>query len=155
MDIPIEHPAFAGRGLVVRTAGLFSGAKVVIDGQEVKGSFQKFPVMANSGEQIEIRLLHNGIDPVPKVKIGDSTIVIAKPLAWYEYLWIGLPIVLLFAGGAVGGGLGFAAIYSSARVFRSDRGTAAKYGITGAISIGSAVAFLVIAAAIQSAIHKR
>jgi len=61
------------------------------------------------------------------VVIGDETVLLARPLAWYEYVWVGLPVLLVFAGGALGALVGVVATYTSARIFRSDRGAFAKY----------------------------
>jgi hypothetical protein len=141
MDIPIEHQAFAGRGLALRTAGFFRGPRLLIDGAEEKGKRLKFSLRDNSGNHVEVRLKSNGLDPIPKVQIAGQTIELARPLAWYEYVWMGLPIVLVFSGGGLGALFGLLAIYSSARVFRGDRSTPAKFGLSGAISLGATLAF--------------
>src|SRR5439155_937042 len=86
MDLPITHEAFAGRGLAVRTAGFFKGPRLIIDGGEVKGKRLRFSLRDNSGQEREIRLKTNGLDPVPKVQIGGQAIELARPLAWYEYV---------------------------------------------------------------------
>src|SRR2546423_14334091 len=148
MDLPIKHEAFAGRGLAVRTAGFFKCPRLVIYGGEVKGKRLRFSLRDNSGQEREIRLKSNGLDPVPKVQIGGQAIELARPLAWYEYVWMGIPIALVFVGGGLGALLGLAAVYSSARIFRSGRGTAAKYGPSAVVSLGGAPAVLFAAPAL-------
>ena len=155
MDLPIKHEAFAGRGLALRTAGFFKGPRLIIDGGEVKGKRLRFSLRDNSGQEREIRLKTNGLDPVPKVQIGGQAIELARPLTWYEYVWMGVPIALVFVGGGLGALFGLAAVYSSARIFRSDRGTAAKYGLSALISRGAALAFFVAALVIQLLIGPR
>ncbi len=119
-------------------------------GERVKGSWVKFSLRDNSGINREIRLKSNGYDPVPKVEIDGETIVLARPLAGCEIILIGLPfIVLVFVGlgflWPVGVGLGvffgLFAIFASARVFRSDLSTAAKYGVNTLVALGAVVAF--------------
>ncbi|MGH9895757.1 MAG: hypothetical protein ACREA0_27990, partial [bacterium] len=61
----------------------------------------------------------------------------------------GLPILLVFSGGALGALFGMLATYSSTRVFRSDRGLGAKYVLSGALSLGAVAAFLASAIALQ------
>ena len=155
MDLPIKHEAFAGRGLALRTAGFFKGPRLIIDGGEVKGKRLRFSLRDNSGQEREIRLKTNGLDPVPKVQIGGQAIKLARPLAWYEYAWMGIPIALVFVGGGLGALFGLAAVYSSARIFRSDRGTASKYGLSALISLGAALAFFVAALVVQLLIGPR
>ncbi len=155
MEFPIEHQDFAGRGLCIRAAGFFKGPRLLIDGAEVKGKRRKFSLHDNYGIEREIRLKFVIYDPVPKVEIDGQLIVLAQPLAWYQIVLIGLPFIVLIIIGATiastGGphspALGFVfgsfAAIASARVFRSDRSTAAKYGLNTLVVLGAAVAFIV------------
>src|SRR5207244_3317221 len=118
MDLLIKHEAFAGRRLAVRTAGFFKGPRLIIDGGEVKGKRLRFSLTDNSGHEREIRLKTNGLDPIPRVQIGAQTIELARPLAWYEYLWMAIPIALVLVGGGLGALVGLVAGYSSARILR-------------------------------------
>jgi hypothetical protein len=149
MDLPIEHEAFSGRGLILRTGGFFKGPRLLIDGTEAKGKRLKYSLRDNSGNQVDVRLKSNGLDPIPKVEIAGRTIELARPLTWYEYIWMGLPIVLVFSGGGLGVLFGLLAIYSSARVFRSDRSAGAKFGLSAVISLGAALAFFACVVLIQ------
>lgn len=149
MEIPIEHEAFTGRSLAVRTAGLFKGPRLVIDHKEIKGKKQGYQVRDNSGKEVAIHLKINGIDPIPKVQVDGATIQLARPLTWYEYIWMGLPILLIFAGGALGALTGIAATYTSARIFRSDKSGFVKYLLSALISIAAVMAVLIAAVTIQ------
>jgi hypothetical protein len=149
MEIPISRAGFEGQNLAVETAGFFRGARVLHNGNPVEKRKGGYPVRSNRGEEVSIRLKSNFLDPIPKVIFGDETIVLARPLTWYEYLWIGLPVLLVFAGGALGALVGLTATYGSARIFRSDRGPFAKYGITAVISLLALVAFVVLAVIAQ------
>ena len=144
MQFPISRSGFEGQNLAVETAGFFSGARVLHNGNPVERRKGRYPVRSNSGQEVLIQLKSNFVDPIPKVVFGDQTIVLARPLTWYEYLWLGLPILLVFAGGAIGAVVGITATYTSARIFRSDRGAFAKYALTGLVSILSLVAFVIL-----------
>jgi hypothetical protein len=149
MDIPIKHQAFANRGLALRTAGVFNGPQLILDGRRVKGKRLRFSVRDNAGAQREIRLRSNYIDPVPRVQIGDQTLELARPLTWYEYVWMAIPIILVFGGGMLGAIFGIAAVYSNARIFRSDHATAAKYLLSALTSIGAILGYLASAVALR------
>lgn len=82
---------------------------------------------------------------------GVKLIDLGRPLTGCEYAWLGLPIVLVTMGGALGGALGFGGAYSSARVFRSDRSGFTKYTLTGLISVSAAIMFLTVAVAVELA----
>ena len=64
----------------------------------------------------------------------------------------GFPIVLAFAGGALGTLFGFAAIYTSSRIFRSGKGVFMKYLQTGIVSLFSVIGFFVFAAVAEGLI---
>jgi hypothetical protein len=145
MDFPIPHPGFEGRGLAVRLPGVFSNPKVVLDGAEVKGERGRFQLRDNRGGMVEAKLKSNFLDAVPRVEIGARVLELAPPLPWYAYVWSALPVVLIFVGGALGGACGALAAFVNARIFRSERGTAAKYAITGAISAAAVVLYVIVA----------
>jgi hypothetical protein len=149
MDIPIKHQAFANRGLALRPASLFNGPQLILDGRKVKGKRLRFSVRDNSGVPCEIRLRSNYVDPVPRVQIGDQTIELARPLAWYEYVWMSFPIILVFSGGVLGAMFGVAAVYSNARTFRSNHAAAAKYVLSALVSIGAVLAYLATAVGLR------
>lgn len=152
MDIPIDHPSFLRRHLVVRPAGLLRGVKLLQNNSEVKGKRGRYEVRDDADKTRVVELKGRFIDPLPSLSIDGEAIELGRPLAWYEYAWLGLPMVLVTVGGALGGALGFGAAYSSARVFRSDRSGFAKYALTGFISISAAIIFLTLAVAVELAV---
>lgn len=153
MEYSFEHRAFPDRRLAVRSATLLKGAKLLVDGREAEGKGRKFTVRDPQGSEHTITLKGSPFDPIPKVQVDEEPpIELVPALRWYEYLWMGLPLVLIFGGGAIGGACGFVAFYASAHVFRSERGTVAKYALSGVISAVSVVLFLVLATALHLAV---
>lgn len=145
MKIPINHPGFAGRELYLQTPGLLSGAQLYLDGTRVQKHKGTYLLRDNAGQETTAKLKATPFDPIPRVQIGDDTIRLAEPLKWYEYVWMCLPVGLLFVGGALGGGLGAGAAYGNALVFRSGHSTALKYVLTGLVTVVAVVLFVVIA----------
>ena len=152
MRIPIEHSAFKSKRLSVEPASFFSGPKLLLDGVAVKKQKGRYPVVSDSGQQVLIQMRYNLLDPIPTVKIGDAAVELAKPLQWFEYVWIGVPMLLVFAGGALGGFVGAGSTVVNGRIFRSDRSAVSKYALAAVTSITSAAIFLVLAVAISMAI---
>jgi hypothetical protein len=143
MEFPISLPGFEGQNLTVKPAG-FWRAQLLQNGLPLKRQKGHFSVQNNAGETVPIRFKTEFLDPIPKVIIGDDVIHLVPSLRWYEYLWAGFPILLLFIGGAVGGLLGAAAAYTNAKIFRTQRSAPAKYALTGLVSIGAAIAWLAV-----------
>jgi len=72
-----------------------------------------------------------------------------KPkLIWYEHLWLGWPMLLLFVGGAVGGACGGAAWALNQQVFQKTKHPILRYVWTGLISITALILYLGVALAI-------
>jgi hypothetical protein len=98
MRIGIKHPAFQSKHLSVEQASFFSGPKLLLDGVAVKKQKGGYPVASDSGQPVLIQMRYNLLDPIPTIKIGDAPIQLAAPLRWFEYAWIGLPMLLGEAG---------------------------------------------------------
>jgi hypothetical protein len=81
------------------------------------------------------------VDPIPTLSINDQLVGLAEPLQWYEYGWSGLPMLLVFVGGALGGLVGGYATVVNGRIFRSDRSVTAKYGLAGAVTVSGVLIF--------------
>ena len=75
-------------------------------------------------------------------------------LAWYDQIWIALPIALVAVGGAIGGGCGGLAWGINKAVFQKTRNPVLRYVWTGLISGASVVLWLVVAMLVVSLIKK-
>jgi len=154
MDVPITLPGMEGQNLALRLAGTFTGARLTLNGEPVTKQNGFFQLRSNAGSTLAVKFKSRLLDPIPNLVVGGQTIQIAPPLAWYQYLWMSLPIVLIFAGGAIGGFCGGLAAAISSRIFRSDRSDGAKYALTGLVSTVAFVVYFVVAATLLTALRK-
>ena len=154
MDIPVTLPGMEGQNLALRLAGTFTGAKLTLNGEPVAKENGFFQVRSNAGYTLAVKFKSRFLDPIPNLVVGGQTIEVAPPLAWYQYVWMGLPILLVFAGGAIGGFCGGMAAAISSRIFRSDRSDGVKYALTGLVSTAAFVVYFVVAAAALTALRK-
>ena len=98
-----------------------------------------------------------GVPPLPSAPRAITPLkpVVMKPkLAWYEYLWIGLPLVLIALGGAIGGACGGAACALNRTVFLKTQNSILRYVWTGLISAAAFVAWFVVAAILLGFLHR-
>lgn len=74
-------------------------------------------------DQSEVRLEFKGftIDFQPRVFMGGKQISIVRRLKWYETILGGLPAILLFFGGAIGGLCAFIGVTANFNLLRSER----------------------------------
>lgn len=148
-DIPIPHRDFVSRPLAVRPAGFFKSVQLIQGGAAIRGKKRRFEVRDDARRARVVELKARIMDPLPLVSIDDESIELGRPLAWYEYAWMGLPLLLIFVGGAIGGFLGAGATYASAQIFRSERGGFAKYALSALVSFSAFMIYLTIALWIQ------
>lgn len=147
MQYPVPVEGFDRKRLLVETPGFFSSARLMLDGQPApKGPKRgEYLLHRDDGTEVTAKLKNLFLDPIPQVVIDNQVTQIVEPLRWYQWLWAGLPILLIFSGGALGGALGFVAISFNTRIFRSDLDTATQYGFVALVSIGAALAYFITA----------
>ena len=144
MDIPVRLPGMEGQNIALRPAN-FMAPKLLLNGQPLRKEKGFFQLRSNTGSTLAVKMKGRFLDPIPNLIVGGQTIELAPALAWYQYVWLGIPIVLVFIGGGIGGFCGGMAAMTSSRVFRSDLSATMKYGITGLISLSAFIAYMVVA----------
>jgi H+/Cl- antiporter ClcA len=78
-----------------------------------------------------------------------------KPkLTWYQYVWIGWPLVLVAVGGAIGGGCGGAAMAINYKVFQKTSHPVLRYVWTGLISLAAVLAYVIVVVILFAVIHR-
>lgn len=87
--------------------------------------------------------------PIAPIKSPATT----PSLTWYQYIWIGIPLILIVMGGCLGGACGGAACAVNHAVFRKTSNPALKYVWTGMISGAAFIGWLVIAATLLGLLH--
>lgn len=92
-------------------------------------------------------------DLVPKLEINGIENQIVEKLKWFQYLIGGLPILLLFLGGALGGGIGALGAIINFNIFRKDGTEFSKYTKIIGIVFGSYILYFLIVTLFQKIIH--
>lgn len=150
-SVPVE--GFAENQVVIETPGVFSGAKLLLNGQPApKGEKRgQFVLRRDDGTEVTAKFKGMFLDSIPQVVIDDNEVIkVVEPLKWYQWLWAGLPILLIFMGGFIGAIFGVIATSFSARVYRSDMVPAAQYLVVGFITVVAVVLYFIIALIIAS-----
>jgi hypothetical protein len=135
MRIPLEIDGVSG-SLEVEPSGWFSPARLFIDGRPApKGPKRnRYLITRDDGIQVLLQLKQVFIDPVPQVLLDGEVIQLVEPLSVFQWIWSAIPIVLVFLGGAIGGGIGGAAFWINTRIFRSEMNIAEQTILTGLVS---------------------
>ena len=154
MDYQIDGiSGFESRKVVIRLPGMFSGPKLLVDDEVVKGNWGKYTLRRNDGKEVAARVVNNIIDPVPQLVIDGQTYAPMPPLPWFQLVWAGWPILLVFIGGVLGALFGALAAYANTRIFRSSMQPVMKYMVTAAISCTAILIYLVLAILLTMAVN--
>lgn len=136
----------------VDLAGIFSGPKLMVDGMPAPEGTKRgeYIIHLDDGKEIIAKIKNRFLDPVPIIVADGEEIMLVESLHWYQWLWAGLPILLIFGGGAIGGAAGFVATSISTRIFRSELNKAEQYGLVALVSIGAVIAYFIMVLIIAS-----
>jgi hypothetical protein len=134
--------------LIEVSVSFWSGPKLFINGEAaIKGENRNEMVLQrNDSRQITATWKPQimGFD-VPQLLVDGKVVRLVEPLKWYQWAWGGLPVLMAFAGGALGALIGLVAFSINAKIFRSGLNDVMKYVVSGGISILCIVTYLVLA----------
>jgi hypothetical protein len=137
----LQLEGFEGQNIEVVPAGFITPAKLLVDGLPApkgKNSGEN-RLIRNDGREVIVKWKPQILD-MPKLIVDGKTIDIVKPLRWYEWAWVALPIVLIFTARAFAGFMGLIAYIVNAKIFRSDMSPLSKYAFSLLVSLLAALA---------------
>ncbi len=148
---------FEGQNIAVEVS-FWSGPKLMINGGTApKGSKRgEMLLQRNDGQQAVAswRQQFLGLD-VPQLVVDGKIVKLVEPLRWYQYVWGGLPVLLIFGGGALGAIAGLIGFSINIRVFRTGPNSAMRYVVSGAVSALAVAAYFVVAILFTLLINNR
>ena len=152
MKFEIEHPEFQTQRLEVETPWIFRSPKLLVNGLVATKNKGNYLINSDSGVEIPIKFKRNFFDPIPKIKIGNETIKLARSFTGLEYLWFVILIFIMMApeqAHPFGGLVGVLAAVLSAWVFRSKYSLLAKCGLVALITVSAFVALAMLIASLH------
>lgn len=152
MRVPVSLPGFESHRIEVEAAG-FARNAVFVDGQPAPKGPKRGQFLLHRADDapatVELRS-RNLFDPIPQLVLDGQVFTIVEPLKWYQWLWAGLPFLLIAVGGAMGGLFGGLAMVANIRIMRSGLNRVARYAATGGVTILAMLIFGASALAWQS-----
>lgn len=154
MEFPVPIEGVEANRVTVESVGLFSDVKLLVNGLSAKKSEKRgeYIIPRDDGSEMIARLKRKFLDPAPIVIVDGEEIRLVEPLKWYQWVWAGLPILLILTGGALGGFIGLVATGMNMRIFRSDTTGAGQYLQVAFVSIGAAVGYVILALIVSNLI---
>ena len=145
MGYKVNIPGFESQNVEVEVS-FWTGPKLLVNGKPApKGKIRsemilQYPDGRKTVAEWKPQFL--GLD-VPQLVVEGNVISLVEPLKWYHWVWGGLPIVLVFVGGALGGIAGFTAFAVNSRIFRADLGGFEKFALTGIVSVVAVLVYFI------------
>ena len=148
LDYSLPLPGFEDKEVTIRLS-YWVGPKLFIDGKKIR-PFKKniitknreFNLASNYGNTVNIKFKHRPLDLVPKVFIDGSEFKLARQLNIWEYIWICIPLILVFAGGVLGTLIGTVALYSNSILIRKPKNIFLKYLLPGITTVAAFLLYL-------------
>ncbi len=141
MRVVVSLPGFEPGSVVVESNAWSGSPRLLQDGQPVARDPRtgEYVLRRPNGKTVVARLRQRagGLDPLPTLEVDGQDVHIGRPLAIYEWVWVGLPLLLIVVGGGIGAAVGVVAAWLNAGIFRSDRTTATKFALTGVVSLAA------------------
>ena len=157
MPYPLKLKGFEGQALEVQPAGILTGPKLFVNGQPApKGPrYGLMLLKRNDGREVVAawRPQLFGLD-VPQLLIEGQRVDIVEPLAWYVWVWCGLPVLLVLIGGALGALTGFIAFGLNTKIFRTALPGLAKYSLSLLVSVAAVGVYFVAATLLFNALGR-
>ena len=146
MRFKLEHPALESEDVVLNISGLFGNPELLHNDRplmEKSAGTNIYTIKKESGV-VTIALEPEMFDPFPQLEIEGDKYPIGRKLNPFDYLVVGLPMLLIFVGGAIGGILGFLASSINARVMRMRKSAIERYGFCLASFLGASVTWYIL-----------
>ncbi len=130
MKYNFQLPDFPNSNFEIEISIWTGKSKLLKDNVQVEQSKEKgkpFLILTDTGELIKAYPKQSLPDFVPTLEINGTKNQIVEKLKWFQYALGGLPILLLFAGGAIGAGIGAVGAMTSFNIFRQEGTMTSKY----------------------------
>ena len=150
----VEILGFEKQEIKFQAPGLIKGGRLLVNGEEAAKGTKRGTFMLRKDDDTEVLVSYkNTFLDIPGLIVDGQVYNIVEPLKWYQWLWAGIPVVVIFMGGVLGAIIGFLAVHFSTRVYRSGMEEFAKYLVVGLISGTAFVVYFVTAMILGSLIR--
>lgn len=119
----------------LEAGGLVAGPKLFVNDAPARQGAKRgeFLIPGDNGEEIVVRLKPQFIDPIPALEANGQLIRVVPAFTW-EWIFVGLPFLLVATGGCIGGLVGGIGSWGNAMVLRSEMPTGAKAAVAALIT---------------------
>lgn len=142
----VHIPGSEGQQISVQISNGFSAPRLFVNGQPAPPGPKPGQYLLRRNDGTEMIAYFKGAfpDPIPVLMVDETSHRLVEPLTWYQWIWAGVPLILIFLGGAIGGLLGGAATTINAYLFRAPYSSVIRYILVALVSLTTFVLWMVI-----------
>jgi hypothetical protein len=148
----IRIPGFEAHEIVLKPS-LFGKTRLYFDGERVAkdNNSNQYLLTSTEGLISKIDFRPGILDPLPRVWVDGEKLTLAPPLKWYQWAWMGIPLIaLIVLGGAIGAFFGLLAVFLNIMIFRSRLPVILRYLATILVTLFTVVLYLIAAVNISA-----
>lgn len=148
MKQKFQLAGFSNSNFEIKTSFWTGKSTLMKDNVKVEQSKEKgkpFLLHNDNGELIKAFPKSSFPDFAPILEINGAKIQLAEKLKWFQYALGGLPILLVFAGGAIGGAIGAGGAIMNFNIFRQEGSETSKYLKVGGVVLATFTLYFILA----------
>ena len=149
---PVNIPGCENKKVEVQVAGFITPIKIFVNGEQSRPGKKRNELIINgkNGKPVSVFVQSAFFDTVPRLRVGGQTINVAPPLKWHQYVWSGVPLILVLYGGMLGAILALIGFIFNIRLARSNLSPLLRFAAIGGVTILVWAIYFVLAAFITA-----
>jgi len=149
---PVNIPGCENKKVEVQIAGFVTPVKIFVnDEPALPGKRRNELVLkGKGGKPVSVYVQSAFFYFIPRLRVAGQTIHIAPPLKWYQYVWSGIPLILVLYGGMLGAILALIGFIFNVRLSRSNLSPLLRFAAIGGVTILVWAIYFVLAAFITA-----
>lgn len=149
MELQVTHPGFKHQRLSVRTADSVTSPALLLNGTVIMRTHSECTLIDDFGDVVSVQFSPELTGHLPTLKLDGESITLIRSLTWDEYVWSGLPLLLVFVGSALGAVIGYFGALINIKIMRTGRSALVRYGLTSVTNLFSLFVLLVVALTLE------
>lgn len=147
---PVEIPGCENKKVELQVAGFITPIKLLVDGEAAQPGRRRneLIIRGKNGKPISVYVQNAFFDTVPRLRVDGKTIQVVPALKWYTYIWSGIPLTLVFAGGMLGAILALLGFILNIRIARTSINPIFRFLLIGLTSTAAWAAYFLLATVI-------
>jgi len=150
--VPVPVKGLEGR-ILLRGRNFFSRPGFIVDGSLRRSVRGLVEVTDETGRVHKLRLRGFPLDPYPRVEADGAIIDVFPKLPGWATAICSVPLLLIVAGGAIGGVLGTFATYGNFRIARIGAPVIVRLALGAIVTVSAYASMLAVSALLQLLRH--